>query len=99
MAQPGGRAVEKELNKDCNNTVVLQEKLMVAIGACIMLCLKHRHKVWHRNGAIGMIISLSSSIIRVKFDHLSEPFGVEMVKNRFMIMTYYYEYRKQLPII
>ena len=51
------------------------------------------------NGVIGAIISLSSSIVRVKFDHLSKPFDVEMVKSRFMVMKNYYVYIKQFPII
>ena len=34
--------------------------------------------------------------VTVQFDHISEPFDVEMVKSRFMVI---YVYRKQFPLI
>ena len=35
----------------------------------------------------------------VQFDHMSEPYNVEMVKSRFVVMKNFYVYRKQYPLI
>ena len=42
----------KKLNKDCNNTAGLKEKLTVAIGARIMLCCNIDTKSGLVNGAL-----------------------------------------------
>ena len=89
----------KKLNRDCNNTAGLEEKLIFAIGVRIMLRRNIDAKSDLVKGATSTIISLPSSIVRVKFDHLSDPFDVEMVETRFMVMKNYYVYRKQFPII
>ncbi len=35
----------------------------------------------------------------VQFDHISEPYHVEKVKSRFMVMKNFYVYRRQFPLI
>ena len=51
------------------------------------------------NGAIGTVLSMPVNHVTVQFDHISEPFNVEMVKSRFMVMKNFYVYRKQFPLI
>ena len=38
------------------------------------------------SGAIGTVLSISVSRVTVQFDHISEPYDVEMVRSRFMVM-------------
>ena len=35
----------------------------------------------------------------VKFDHIAEPYCVERVKSKFMLMKAFYVHRKQFPLI
>ena len=51
------------------------------------------------NGAIGTIQAISARCISVKFDHINDPFDIEKVKGKFMVMKNYYIYRKQFPLI
>ena len=51
------------------------------------------------NGAIGTVVSITVNHVTVQFDHMSEPYNVEMVKSRFMVMKNFYVYRKQYPLI
>ena len=51
------------------------------------------------NGAIGTVLSISVNRVTVQFDHISEPYDVEMVRSRFMVMKNFYVYRKQFPLI
>ena len=51
------------------------------------------------NGAIGTVLSITVSHVTVQFDHISEPYKVEKVKSRFMVMKNFYVYRKQFPLI
>ena len=48
------------------------------------------------NGAIGTVLSISNE---VKFDHMSDPYDVERVQSRFMVMKNFYVYREQFPLI
>ena len=43
------------------------------------------------NGAMGTVMC--------KFDHITQPCNIEMVKSKFMVMKNYYVYRKQFPLI
>ena len=51
------------------------------------------------NGAIGTVCSVSSSCMTVQFDHIAEPYDVQQVKSRFMLMKSFYVYRMQFPLI
>ncbi len=51
------------------------------------------------NGAIGTVLSIATTHVTVQFDHITEPYEVEMVKSRFMVMKNFYVYRRQFPLI
>ena len=51
------------------------------------------------NGAIGTVLSIRKDHVSVQFDHISEPYDVEKVKSRFMVMKNYFVYREQFPLI
>ena len=38
------------------------------------------------NGAIGMIIHIATSYVKVKFDHATDEYKVEKVKSRFLVL-------------
>ena len=51
------------------------------------------------NGALGTVLSVKHDKVTVKFDHVSVPYGVKRVRNRFMVMRNLYVYREQFPLI
>ncbi len=51
------------------------------------------------NGAIGTVCAISVNRFTVQFDHISEPYHVEKVKSRFMVIKNVYVYRRQFPLI
>ena len=84
----------EKLNRDCNMTAGLEAKLSLAVGARVMLRRNIDTKTGLVNGAIGTVRSISANRVTVQFDHISEPYDVEMVKSRFMVMKNFYVYRK-----
>ena len=88
-----------KLNKDCNNTAGLEVNLKLAVGARVMLRRNIDTKAGLVNGAIGTIQAISARCISVKFDHINDPFDIEKLKGKFMVMKNYYIYRKQFPLI
>ena len=89
-------------NKDCNLTAGLEAKLTLAIGARVMLrrnILNIDTKNGLVNGSIGSVTAMTSNAITVKFDHIAEPYCIERVKSKFMLMKAFYVYRKQFPLI
>ena len=89
----------QKLNKDCNMTAGLEAKLSLAVGARVMLRCNVNTKTGLVNGAIGTVLSITVKHVIVQFDHISEPYNVEKVKSRFMVMKNFYVYRKQFPLI
>ena len=89
----------QELNEDCNLTAGLEAKLSLAVGARVMLRRNIDTRSGLVNGAIGTILSITGLHVTVQFDHISEPYNVEMVKSRFMVMKNFYVYKKQFPLI
>ena len=89
----------KKLNSDSNMTAGLEAKLRLAVGARVMLRRNIDTSAGLVNGAIGTIRAIAKSHISVQFDHMTEPYNVEMVKSKFMIMKNFYVYRKQYPLI
>ena len=79
----------EKLNRDCNMTAGLVAKLSLAVGARVM-----RHNIDTQtglvNGAIGTVLSISVNHVTVQFDHISEPYDVETVRSRFMVMKNFY---------
>ena len=86
----------KKLNNDCNG---LEAKLLLANGARVMLRRNIDTKQGLVNGAIGTVLSITKERVKVKFDHITEPYKVERVQSRFMVMKNFYVYREQFPLI
>ena len=81
-----------KVNKDCNLTAGLMAELTVAVGARVMLRRNIDTKHGLVNGSIGTITAITSQCITVKFDHLVDPYPVERVKSKFMLMRSFYFY-------
>jgi len=73
------------------------KSIMVSV-ACLKEVNRLRDMYRLVNGAIGTVLSISVNRVTVQFDHISEPYDVEMVRSRFMVMKNYV-YRKQFPLI
>ena len=88
-----------KLNDDCNMTTGLEAKLLLAVGARVMLRRNIDTNAGLVNGAIGTVVSVQLKHITVQFDHTNKLYNVEKVKSRFTIMKNFYIYRKQFPLI
>ena len=88
-----------KLNNDCNLTAGLEAKLLLAVGARVMLRRNIDTNTGLVNGAIGTVLSIQKDHVSVQFDHICEPYDVEKVKSRFMVMKSYFVYREQFPLI
>ena len=89
----------KKLNSDCNLTAGLQAVVQLAVGARVMLRRNIDTNIGLVNGAVGTVVSIRAHHIAVKFDNVSEPYRVEKVKSKFMVMKKIFVYRKQFPLI
>ena len=69
----------EKLNSDCNMTAGLEAKLLLAVGARVMLRCNIDTKAGLVNGAIGTVLSIALHHVTVHFDHMSKPYDVEMV--------------------
>ena len=83
-----------KLNSDCNKTAGLEAKLSLAVGARVMLRRNLDTKSGLVNGAMGTVMCITSQHVTVQFDHTTQPYNIEMVKSRFIVMKNYYLYRK-----
>ena len=88
-----------KMNSDCNMTAGLEAKLSIAVGARVMLRHNIDTKAGLVNGAIGTVLSITAKHVTVQFDHICNPYSVEMVRSRFMVMKNFYVYRQQFPLI
>ena len=88
-----------KMNNDCNMTAGLEAKLSLAVGARVMLRRNIDTKSGLVNGAIGSVLEITVNHVTVQFDHICDPYNVEMVRSRFMVMKNFYVYRKQFPLI
>ena len=86
-------------NKDCNMTAGLEAKLELAVGARVMLRRNINTKDGLVNGSIGSVTAITPHCVTVKFDHIPEPYPIQRVKSKFMLMKTFYVYRKQFPLI
>jgi hypothetical protein len=89
----------EKLNSDCNRTAGLEAKLSVAVGARVMLRRNIDTRAGFVNGALGTVLSIAINHVIVQFDHAREPYNVQKVKSRFMVMKNFYVYRQQFPLI
>ena len=71
----------EKLNSDSNMTAGLEAKLRLAVGARVMLRRNIDTSAGLVNGAIGTIRAIVKRHISVQFDHMTEPYNVEMVKS------------------
>ena len=89
----------EKLNSDCNKTAGLEAKLSLAVGARVMLRHNLDTKSGLVNGAMGTVMCITLQHVTVQFDHITQPYNIELVKSKFMVMKNYYVYRKQFPLI
>ena len=89
----------ENLNRDCNNTAGLEAVLKLALGARVMLRRNIDVKAGLVNGAIGTVVAITTSIVSVKFDHLTDTCDIERVHGKFIVLKNYYVYRTQFPLI
>ena len=89
----------EKLNKDCNLTAGLEAKLILALGARVMLRRNINTTSGLVNGAIGTVLNITQNHITVQFDRIDGPYEVEKVKSKFMLGKKFYVNRKQFPLI
>ena len=73
--------------------------LVLAIRACVMLRRNIDTKLGLVNGSLGTVTAVTKQFVTVQFDHLTNPYKVERVKSRFVVMKNYYVRREQFPLI
>ena len=96
--QKAKEALDK-MNGDCNLTAGLEAVLKIAVGARVMLRRNIDTRTGLVNGAVGTVIAIKAHHIIVQFDGRHEPYHVERVKSRFMIMKKMYVHRRQFPSV
>ena len=82
-----------------NNNTITEAKLELAVGTRVMLRRNINTKDGLVNGSIGSVTAITPHFVTVKFDHIPEPYPIERVKSKFMLMKTFYVYRKQFPLI
>ena len=79
-------------------TAVLEAKLLLVVGARVMLRRNIDINAALVNGAIDTVVSVQPNHVTVQFDHKNKLYNVEKVESRFIIMNFYI-YRRQFPLI
>ncbi len=50
------------------------------------------------NGALGIVLEISTDNVTVKFDNIDEPYKVHRSRHRFVVLKNFYVYREQFPL-
>ena len=77
---------KEKLNTDCNLTGGLEAMLKVAVGAHVMLLRNIDTSSGLVNRALGTVTAIKTHHIAVQFDGTQEPYRVERVKGRFLVL-------------
>ena len=80
----------------CNMTAGLEAKLLLAVGAWVMLCHNIGTNAGLVNGASGTVVSVRQNHVTVHFDHINKLSNVEKVNSRFIIMK---NFMRHIPLI
>ena len=80
-------------------TAGLEAELSIAVGVRVMLRRNINTKHGVVNCALGTVTSIGAHTVMVKFDHIDEPYPVERVRSKFLLMKNFYVYRKQFPLM
>ena len=86
------------LNNDSNITAGLESKLSIAVGARVMLRRNIDTKNGLVNGALGTAVSITTHTVQIKFDHIEEPYPVERMRSKFLLLKNFYVYKNQFPL-
>ena len=70
---------------DFNTTAGLEAKLSLAVGIYMCYVTMPTTKAGLINGAIGTVLSITVNHVTVQFDHICDPYNVEMVRSRFIL--------------
>ena len=77
-------------------TAGLEAKLLLAVGAWVMLCHNIGTNAGLVNGASGTVVSVRQNHVTVHFDHINKLSNVEKVNSRFIIMK---NFMRHIPLI
>ena len=66
----------EKLNSDCNMTAGREAKLILAVGARVMLRRNIDTKAGLVNGALGIVLSITFEHVTVQLEHMNEPYKV-----------------------